>query len=107
MPSSSDDTPTGPTGGRQSGCTSKQMQDAPQGALFVWPARRSLGYAKALAQHLGRTDLKIVDPSIFDRGGNQLRGRRVVIVMDHATSCHMTLEQMAEHRRFVEYQNLG
>lgn len=67
------------------GLTTQQMRAAPAGAIYVWPTAASLGYARALAQHLGRDDLEIVPPSILDQGGRRLRGRRISgLVLDHA-----------------------
>jgi len=38
---------------RGTGRTTRQMRDAPQGAVFVWPVWGSMGYASDLARHLG------------------------------------------------------
>jgi hypothetical protein len=46
---------------RGSGKTTRAMQAAPKGAVFVW-VNHHLDYPKALARHLGREDLKIVSP---------------------------------------------
>lgn len=74
-----------PHSARDKGRTTKQMQEAPQGALFIWPFARSIGYAKDLARHLGRTDIKIVGPSALDYDGERLLGHRYpAIILDHA-----------------------
>lgn len=70
---------------RGNGFTTAQMKRAPQGALYIWPVHQSIGYAKDLAQTLGREDLEIVSPLVLDRRGERLRGRRLSgIVLDHA-----------------------
>lgn len=70
---------------RQTGRTTKQMQDAPVGSVFIWCNNR-LGYPKMLAHELGREDLKIVGPSwLTDR---RYQGLRVpAILLDHALVC--------------------
>ena len=45
--------------GSGTGRTTRQIQDAPQGATFIW-CNRHLDYVPRLARHLGRSDLKIV-----------------------------------------------
>jgi hypothetical protein len=70
---------------RGHGFTTLQMQRAPQGALFIWPAQNSINYARSLAAKLGRGDLEIVPPSILEGGGVRLRGKRYsAVVLDHA-----------------------
>jgi hypothetical protein len=69
---------------RGSGRTTKQMKDAPQGAVFVW-CNASLNYPRNLAMQLGRTDLRIFGPSVFDEEAYRLRGLELpAIVLDHA-----------------------
>lgn len=68
---------------RGTGRTSRQMQTAARGALFVW-LNNHIDYPRHLAKKLGRDDLEIVR-----RGdlypGHQLRGRTFTeIVIDHA-----------------------
>jgi hypothetical protein len=68
--------------GRRVGNTTRQMEDAPKGAIFVW-VNHHLDYPKQLAREIGRVDLKIVSPEwIEDRRwrGVELSG----IVLDHA-----------------------
>ena len=43
---------------RGTGFTSRQMENAPDGAVFVW-CNGHLDYPKRLAEHLGRKDLRI------------------------------------------------
>lgn len=66
---------------RGDGATSRQMQDAPRDAVFVW-CRGELSYPKQLARRLGREDLKIVGPSWLEEGwrGQRLSG----LIVDHA-----------------------
>ena len=67
---------------RQTGETTRQMEAAPQGAVFVW-CNRHLDYPGALAKKLGRSDLEIVGPSWLD--GNAWRARRLSgLIVDHA-----------------------
>ena len=67
---------------RQSGLTTKQMQDAPRGSLFVW-CNGLLGYPRRLAQELGRDDLRIVAP--HDLCGQRLAGLEFpAAILDHA-----------------------
>lgn len=72
-------------GRRGSGRTTRQMQAAPIGSLFVWCTPR-LDYPRHLARQLGRDDLRIVSPSVLDFGAERLRGWRgaPAIVLDHA-----------------------
>lgn len=69
---------------RRTGATTKQMQCAPERALFIWPVH-SISYAKHLARHLGRDDLEIVGPSVLEDGAMRLRGRTFsAVILDHA-----------------------
>lgn len=66
---------------RRPGLTAKQMQEAPSGAVYVWPSSRS--YAVSLARTLGRDDLEIVPLSWLD--GHGWMGRNITgLVIDHA-----------------------
>lgn len=77
---------------RRHGFTTLQMQKAPTRALYIWPVRNSLDYAKALAHALGRDDLEIVSGHVLERGAERLRGRTFTgIVLDHA--CDPTEEE--------------
>ncbi|GMW03994.1 MAG: hypothetical protein AMXMBFR84_51280 [Candidatus Hydrogenedentota bacterium] len=67
---------------RQTGATTRQMEQAPQGAVFVW-CNHHLDYPQALAQKLGRDDLEIVGPTWLE--GHAWYGLRISgIVLDHA-----------------------
>lgn len=66
---------------RGTGLTSRQMQEAPKGAIFIW-CNAEVRYAERLARYLGRDDLIIVSPGRFE---DVARGRRIPVVMDHAT----------------------
>lgn len=65
------------------------MDDAPKGALYLWPVSDSRGYAKALAHHLGRRDLVIVTPDELNWLDYRYRARKQselpALVVDHAT----------------------
>ncbi len=69
---------------RQTGVTTKQMQDAPQGAIYVW-LNSQLNYPRKLAEHLGRRDLVIVPAACVNLGTVVGRRERVSMVADHAT----------------------
>lgn len=74
---------------RQSGMTTLQMREAPQGAVYVWP-NEVLGYPKRLARDIGRDDLQIVSPWWLRAAmwqGMRLSG----IVLDHATELTSSL----------------
>ena len=43
---------------RGDGTTTRQIQEAPKGAVYLWPHVRSLFYVQLLAQRLGRDDLE-------------------------------------------------
>ena len=67
------------------GRTTTAMRGAPQGAVFIWPYRSSVEYARALAHYIGRTDLHIVSLSWLEP--DQWRGLELTgIVLDHAAS---------------------
>lgn len=74
------------------GRTTRQMQTAPQGALYVWHNVR-LGFPRNLARELGRTDLVIVSP-LWLSNGQQWFGRVWPgVVVDHAAIARFTPEQ--------------
>ena len=95
-----------PTAGAQSsagrmidagtGRTTRQMQDAPQGAVFVWPVWSSIGYARDLARHLGRRDLAIITPS---RLRDIRPGQYSAVIVDHAV--RFTKTELAEFQRLL------
>ncbi len=74
---------------RGTGRTTKQMKDAPIGAIYVSCHASATNYDRCLAHKLKRTDLKVVEPSWLDHGwyGKILTG----IVIDHAA--HLTERQ--------------
>ena len=67
---------------RGTGKTTKQMKEAPERSIYVWP-NQDRGYAKGLAQTLGRGDLHIKSMYEISRGTHALRGINSV-VLDHA-----------------------
>ena len=68
---------------RDDGTTTRQMQAATRGAVFVW-GNSQIGYPKGLAKHIGREDLKIVSPSWLE---DRWRGLKLTGVMvDHAAT---------------------
>lgn len=67
---------------RQTGRTTQQLENAPQGAIFVW-CNGNLRYPQDLAQWLGRTDIKIKPFRWLDE--HNVRGLRgTKVVLDHA-----------------------
>lgn len=83
------------------GTTTKQMQDAPERAIFVWPVARSLSYARDLARHLGRDDLEIVPPVWLEE--KRWQGASRPVILDHAALYHMTDRQVQAWRYCAEY----
>lgn len=86
---------------RQSGRTTRQMQEAPARATYVWVNER-LEYPRALAKMLGRDDLRITGPTTVIRALNDSDRRRYVVV-DHAAvldgPAAMAVELFQEMRR--------
>ena len=68
-------------GARGTGRTTRQIKDAPPGAIYVWCNNRT-EYPKMLALKLGRGDIEVVPPVWLVQGwvGRTLTG----IVIDHA-----------------------
>lgn len=66
---------------RGTGRTFQQLRDAPRDAVFVW-CNDWLDYARDLAKHIGRVDIKIVSASSCRAG--HLRGINSPVVIDHA-----------------------
>lgn len=72
----------GTTVSMATGLTTRQMETAPQGAVFVW-CNGHLDYPQALARKVGRDDLEIVSPTVFE--SNYFLGRNLTgLVIDHA-----------------------
>lgn len=83
---------------RGSGRTTRQMQEAPRNAIFVWCNNHTL-YPQQLARQLGRTDLRIVGPSWLDHGW---AGLWQPVVADHATPGVLTHGQWNGYMRILE-----
>ena len=68
---------------RQDGATTRQMQEAPKGAVFVW-CNDKTSYPRDLARHLGRDDLLIKSPEWLEHRwhGLSLTG----VIVDHSAS---------------------
>lgn len=79
---------------RGTGRTTRQMREAPRGAVYVW-INGQTHYPRALAASLARRDLEIVRPEWLE----QAFGRAVPIVIDHAV--RLTPEQSAMAERVV------
>jgi len=70
---------------RATGETTRQMEAAPQGAIFIW-CNGQLSYPIDLASKIGRSDLKIVSP-IWLEGNSGYVGKRLTgVVLDHAAN---------------------
>lgn len=67
---------------RGTGRTTRAMQAAPRGALYIWPVMGSISYAKDLARKLG-LDLDI-QPVNFLLGGRWHGREWPAVVVDHA-----------------------
>lgn len=68
---------------RGTGRTSKQMQESPQGAVFVW-CNDKPWYATELARTLGRKDLQIKPFSWLQERSVRGIDRATRVVVDHA-----------------------
>ena len=66
---------------RGTGATTRQIKEAPKGAIFVW-CNSHVDYARHLAHFLGRGDLQIVSPETFERIAPVIRFNGIVV--DHA-----------------------
>lgn len=66
---------------RQTGITTRQMIEAPEGAFYVW-CNGNTYYPRRLALHLGRRDLRVVGSDWLMNPGNVFSALDVVI--DHA-----------------------
>ena len=91
------------SGERGSGRTTRQLQSAPIGAVFIVPNRNCCSYTEALARHLGRADLKIVSVDLIERPATIHGGRRKLVV-DHAAWDFMRPSQKAVAREFLKMQ---
>jgi hypothetical protein len=68
---------------RGTGKTTRQMEAASQGAIFVW-CNGQLSYPKNLAQKIGRSDLEIVSPSWLDGRVGYIGRKLSGVILDHA-----------------------
>lgn len=70
---------------RGTGQTTKQMERAAKGAVFIW-CNQYLEYPKRLARDIGRHDLRIFGPEVFSSHGREkLRGITFPeVIVDHA-----------------------
>lgn len=78
---------------RGTGRTTKQMMEAPKGAVFVW-CNKEVWYPQRLAEKLGRKDLQIQPRSWLT--GERWRGQSFPgIVVDHA------LHELMSSREYI------
>lgn len=68
---------------RASGRTTRQMQEAPRGALYIWP-NQDLGYPKSLAKAIQREDLDIQGAWTLTSVGRFMGLTFPDIILDHA-----------------------
>lgn len=73
---------------RQSGRTTKQIKDAPQGAVYLVHCWQHVRYVASLARHCERRDLRIETLAWLRR--NNWYGVRVPYVVDHEAQAHLT-----------------
>lgn len=86
---------------RLSGRTTKQMQEAPAGAVFVW-CNGSTAYPRALAKRLGRDDLQVM-PRAWLTHRSVYGMRPGTLVIDHAAELHwQTLRLVIERGLLAE-----
>ncbi len=84
--------PPPPDPERGTGRTTKQMENAAFGAVYIWIEGAPLTYPQRLAEGLGRNDLKIIrPPDLLNMVRYGWADREIVI--DHAT--RLTGEQQA------------
>lgn len=67
---------------RQTGLTTRQIKDAPVGAVYVW-CNSATSYPKALAHDLGRKDIQ-VKPLSWLAPQNVYGHNIAAVVIDHA-----------------------
>ena len=68
---------------RQSGRTTRQIERAPLGALYVWPTS-DFSVPKGIAQRLGREDLVFVSAYVLRDCPDNLAGKKFGgVVVDH------------------------
>jgi hypothetical protein len=69
---------------RRTGRSTRQIEGAPQNAIYIVPVSSTIGYYRDIAARVGRTDIRFASPTILsDRryhGANPAS-----IVVDHAT----------------------
>lgn len=78
---------------RGTGRTTRQLQAAPSGSLYVCPNHPSTRYIKRMAERLGRGDLRFASPQELET--HKFRGLEFpAIILDHDT--RMTERQRCE-----------
>lgn len=80
---------------RKPGITTRQMKNAPKGAVFLWRSD-DLSYPQQLAKSIGRDDLIIKSKHILTT--SYFVGRRVFIIIDHGVD-HLTDAELEALRR--------
>jgi hypothetical protein len=68
---------------RQTGRTTNQMKEAPEGAIFIW-VNAVLSYPKSLSKSLGREDLIIYSSKDLIYNNGKLNSINRPIILDHA-----------------------
>lgn len=73
---------------RGTGRTTKQMKEAPRGAVFVW-CNDNLSWPRNLALTHGRKDLQIIGPTVLEGTLDRFRGTEIpAVVFDHIIRDH-------------------
>lgn len=83
---------------RQTGRTTRQMQDAPRRAVYAW-CNSNLHYPLALAKAINRGDLHIIAPHTLQM--NKLRAQTLsAVILDHA--CDLTVQQQYCYKELLQ-----
>jgi hypothetical protein len=70
---------------RGTGRTTRQLQEAPQGAVFICVGGREGNmYTRGLCEKVGRQDLRIVPPAWLEHRERWIGMRLTGVIVDHA-----------------------
>jgi len=84
---------------RQTGRTTRQLQEAPKGSIFIW-INWSIWYPRAIARELGREDIEMVGREWIK--SDRWRGRTFSgVIVDHYLAEQLTIE---ERKKLLEIQ---
>lgn len=87
--------------GRGTGRTTRQMLDAPNGAIYIWCNGdiAKNGYPDALKKFLKRDDLVLYSIQFLENRG--WRGLSTTIVVDHA--CDLSIDAQQSLQEYLDY----